>query len=187
MLKIENFSYGYPQKDLYHNISFTLEKGQHCAFIGVSGSGKSTLTDIIMHPDDFMYEGTLDIDTPCRIGYVSQFVDTAATEGLTVFDYIAEPFVTLQQALEALCVAMETGENLEALLEQYQETLDAYDAVGGDNYESMILRKLNLAELAKLQDLHISALSGGEFKLVQVIREMLTNPDLLIMDYPDVF
>ena len=50
MIKIENLSYGFPQKELYHQISFTLEEGQHCAFIGVSGSGKSTLIDLIMDP-----------------------------------------------------------------------------------------------------------------------------------------
>ena len=33
----------------------------------------------------------------------------------------------------------------------------------------------------------ISELSGGEFKLIQVIKEMLNNPDLMIMDEPDVF
>jgi ATP-binding cassette subfamily F protein 3 len=33
----------------------------------------------------------------------------------------------------------------------------------------------------------VSKLSGGEFKLIQVIREMLTGPDLMIMDEPDVF
>ena len=32
----------------------------------------------------------------------------------------------------------------------------------------------------------ISELSGGEFKLIQVIKEMLNKPDLLIMDEPDV-
>ena len=33
----------------------------------------------------------------------------------------------------------------------------------------------------------ISELSGGEFKLIQVIKEMLNKPDLMIMDEPDVF
>jgi len=33
----------------------------------------------------------------------------------------------------------------------------------------------------------VSKLSGGEFKLIQVIKEMLTGPDLMIMDEPDVF
>ena len=49
MIKVDNLSYSFPQKDLYNNISFTIEEGQHCAFIGASGSGKSTLIDIIMY------------------------------------------------------------------------------------------------------------------------------------------
>lgn len=39
----------------------------------------------------------------------------------------------------------------------------------------------------KLKDLSISAISGGEFKLIQVMKEMLNRPDLMIMDEPDVF
>ena len=33
----------------------------------------------------------------------------------------------------------------------------------------------------------VSELSGGQFKLIQVIKEMLNSPDLMIMDEPDVF
>lgn len=39
----------------------------------------------------------------------------------------------------------------------------------------------------KLKDLSISAVSGGEFKLIQVMKEMLNRPDFMIMDEPDVF
>ena len=42
MIKFEKLSYSFPQRDLYNNVSFTLEEGQHCAFIGTNGSGKST-------------------------------------------------------------------------------------------------------------------------------------------------
>ena len=62
MIKVENLSFSFPQKDLYKNISFTLEEGQHCAFIGTSGSGKSTLIDIIMDPERYMFDGKLEID-----------------------------------------------------------------------------------------------------------------------------
>jgi ATP-binding cassette subfamily F protein 3 len=76
---------------------------------------------------------------------------------------------------------------MEALLERYQTVLDAYNAVGGDDYEQNIKKKLNTANLGKLEKLMVSKLSGGEFKLIQVIKEMLTGPDLMIMDEPDVF
>ena len=73
MIKFENLSYSFPQKDLYNNVSFTLEDGQHCAFIGASGSGKSTLIDIIMDPERYMFTGKLEMEPNLRIGYVSQF------------------------------------------------------------------------------------------------------------------
>ncbi len=82
---------------------------------------------------------------------------------------------------------METSSNIDTLLEKYQQALDAFNAIGGDDFESIINKKLNLANLAKHKDLMVSELSGGEFKLIQVIKEMLHNPDLMIMDEPDVF
>ena len=187
MIKAENFSYSFPQKDLYDNISFSLEEGQHCAFIGTSGSGKSTLVNILMNPDNYMYDGSLEIAPNSRIGYVSQFSQLDSDTPLTVFEYIGEKFIHFQKEIASICTEMETATDLEPLLEQYQLVLDAYDAIGGDDYESIIRKNLNLADLIHQENQLVSNLSGGEFKLVQVIKEMLTQPDLLIMDEPDVF
>ena len=51
MIQVENLSYGFPDKELYHDISFRLEAGRHCALIGSNGSGKSTLVDMLVRPD----------------------------------------------------------------------------------------------------------------------------------------
>jgi ATP-binding cassette, subfamily F, member 3 len=187
MIKVDNLSYSFPQKDLYNKISFTLEDGQHCAFIGSSGSGKSTLVDIIMDPERYMFDGKLEIDPNCRIGYVSQFPQLDRTKETTVFEYIGEEFIKLQHEIASICTEMETASDLDALLEKYQQALDVFDAIGGDNFESNIDKKLNLANLNKLKNQMVSELSGGEFKLIQVIKEMLNSPDLMIMDEPDVF
>lgn len=187
MIKVENLSYSFPQKNLYNNISFTLEEGQHCAFIGTNGSGKSTLIDIIMDPEKYMFDGKLEIEPNCRIGYVRQFQEVDKTKEITVFEYLAEDFIKLQNEITAICTEMETSSDIESLLEKYQEALDAFESINGDDFENMIDKKLNLIELIKYKDLNISELSGGEFKLIQVIKSMLTNPDLLIMDEPDVF
>ena len=45
MLSVKKLSYSYPNKDLYKDISFTIEDNKHCAFIGSNGTGKSTLVD----------------------------------------------------------------------------------------------------------------------------------------------
>ncbi|WP_411681076.1 ABC-F family ATP-binding cassette domain-containing protein [Clostridium thailandense] len=187
MIKVDNLSYSFPQKDLYNNISFTLEDGDHCAFIGTNGSGKSTLIDIILDPENYMFDGKLEIDPNCRIGYVSQFSELDKTEDTTVFQYIGEKFIKLQNEITSICSEMETAADIDSLLEKYQQALDAFDAINGADFENNINKKLNLANLMRYKDLMISELSGGEFKLVQVIKEMLNSPELIIMDEPDVF
>lgn len=187
MINMINLSFSFPEKELYKDISFTLEEGQHCAFIGTSGSGKSTLTDIIMDPERYMYDGKLEIEPGLRIGYVSQFSQLDKTKEITVFDYIAEEFIRLQSEIAKICLEMETSSDIDALLEQYQNTLDALEAIGGDDFENNIKKKLNLADMSRYETSLVSELSGGEYKLIQVIKEMLTNPHLMIMDEPDVF
>jgi ATP-binding cassette subfamily F protein 3 len=189
MIKVDNLSYSFPQKDLYDKISFTLEEGQHCAFIGASGSGKSTLIDIIMDPERYMFDGNLEIDPNCRIGYISQFYERSKTKEMTVLEYIGEEFIKLQNELTSICTDMETSSasDMDSLLEKYQQALDSFDAIGGTDFESNINKKLNLANLSKHENQMISELSGGELKLIQVIKQMLTSPDLMLMDEPDVF
>lgn len=187
MIKVDNLSFSFPQKNLYNNISFTLEDGQHCAFIGTNGSGKSTLIDIIMDPEKYMYDGLLEMEPNCRIGYVRQFQEVDKTKEITVFEYLAEDFMKLQNEITDICTQLETSSDIDTLLQKYQEALDAFEAINGDDFENIIDKKLNLIELIKYKDLKISELSGGEFKLIQVIKSMITSPDLLIMDEPDVF
>ena len=187
MIKVDKLSYSFPQKNLYNDISFTLEDGQHCAFIGTNGSGKSTLIDIFMDPEKYLFDGSSEIDPSCRIGYVCQFQEIDKTQDITVFEYLAENFIKLQNEITSICTEMETSSDIETLLEKYQDALDEFESINGDDFENIIDKKLNLIELIKYKNLSISQLSGGEFKLIQVIKSMLTNPDLLIMDEPDVF
>lgn len=187
MIKIDQLSFSFPQKELYKNISFTLEEGQHCAFIGTSGNGKSTLIDMLMDPERYMFEGRLEIDPACKIGHVSQFSQLDKTKETTVFQYLGEDFIKIQNEIASICTEMESTSDLDSLLEKYQLALDALEAIGGDDFESSINKKLNLANLTKLKDHRVSDLSGGEFKLIQVMKEMLRRPDVMIMDEPDVF
>ncbi|MBP2111518.1 ABC-F family ATP-binding cassette domain-containing protein [Paenibacillus silagei] len=187
MIKVQHLSFSFPQKELYTDISFTLEEAQHCAFIGTSGSGKSTLIDILIDRNRYLFDGTIEMEPDCSIGYVSQFAKPDQSLDTTVFEYIAGPFIKLQEEIQLICTEMETSADIEPLLEKYQLALDAFEALGGDDYESLIHKKLNLADLMKRRDLKVSELSGGEFKLVQVMKEMLNRPDFLIMDEPDVF
>lgn len=187
MITVKDLSYSYPQKELYNKISFTLEDEQHCALIGTSGTGKSTLIDLILNPENHLFDGKLELADHCRMGFVSQFSQMDKAQDITVYDYLAEEFMKIQNQMTAICTEMETATEIEPLLEQYQLLLDTFDAIDGNNFDSNILKNLALANLNRHENLLLSQLSGGEFKLVQIIKEMLLIPNLLIMDEPDVF
>ena len=187
MIQVEQLSFGFTAKDLYKDISFTLEAGQHCALIGSNGTGKSTLVEILIHPEDYLYDGKIVRDENCRIGYASQFSVGDKFQDRTVFEFLSERFTSLQKDIEAVCAAMTEAEDLDALYEQYQQLLDQNEAMDGDHYESKIRKSLAVAGMSDLAETKLADISGGEYKMLQIMREMLLAPNLLVLDEPDVF
>ena len=187
MIQVKKLSFDFPAKVLYKEVSFSLEMGQHCAFIGSNGSGKSTLVDMIINPDKYMYDGKIIKDESCRIGYASQFAVRDKEQEQTVFEYLSEKFVKNQNATVAICEEMAVAENVEPLFEKYQGLLDEFVSMDGDNYISNIQKQLYLAGMRELEETKLSELSGGEYKLLQIMKEMLLSQNLLVLDEPDVF
>ena len=134
-----------------------------------------------------LFDGKLKRDGVGRIGYVSQFALREGDQSVTVYDYLCRDFLDLEQAIGDVCTEMETADDMDALMERYQNLLDESDAIDADNHEVNIRKQLKLAELDDKASLALASLSGGERKLVQIIRQMLRRPDLLVMDEPDVF
>ena len=187
MINAEKLTFGFNSTLLFQNISFTLEENCHCALIGSNGTGKTTLMNLIREPEKYIFDGKLKLDGTGRIGYVSQFAIREGDQSVTVYDYLCQDFLALEQAIGDVCMQMESADDMDALMERYQCLLDESNAIDADNYEINIRRQLQLAELAAKASLELEKLSGGELKLVQVIRQMLRRPGLLIMDEPDVF
>lgn len=187
MIQVEKLSYGFPAKDLYKDISFKLETGQHCALIGSNGSGKSTLVDMLIHPDDYLYDGKIIKEEGCRIGYASQFSVRDKAQERTVFEFLSEKFLENERNIASVCEEMAAAENMEAAFEKYQALLDLHDAMDGDYYESNIQKQLYVAGMREIKETKLSQISGGEYKILQIMREMLLSPNLLILDEPDVF
>jgi len=187
MIKAEKLTFGFSGSYLFRNISFCLEENCHCALIGSNGTGKTTLMNLIREPECFLFDGKLTRDGAGRIGHVSQFALREGDQSVTVFDYLCQDFLELEQRINDVCLQMESAEDMDALMERYQNLLDESDAIDADNHEVNIRLQLKLAELEDKESLALEKLSGAELKLVQIIRQMLRRPGLLIMDEPDVF
>ena len=187
MIYAEQLTYGFADRDLYRNISFTLPENRHCVLIGSNGSGKTTLVDLIRDPEKFLFDGKLTRENIGRIGYASQFASRDKQIDLTVSTYLSQDFLQLQAQIDQVCEKMVDAEDLDTLMEDYQRLLDEGESMDADNHERNILRQLQLSGLSDKAELELSALSGGEYKLVQIIRHILRRPGLLILDEPDVF
>ena len=120
MIQVQNLSYGFPTKDLYKDISFSIEAGAHCAFIGSNGTGKTTLVDMILDPEKYLYDGKIIVSEDSRIGYVNQFSSDEKDEEKTVFEFLSEKFVENQKQTEEVCARMAVEEDLEPFdIEKY--------------------------------------------------------------------
>ena len=65
--------------------------------------------------------------------------------------------------------------------------MDQNEAMDGDHYESKIRKSLAVAGMNDLAETKLADISGGEYKMLQIMREMLLAPNLLVLDEPDVF
>ncbi len=187
MIYAEDLSFGFPQRELFEKLNFHLEKDRHCALIGSNGTGKTTLLRLILRPEQFTYEGKLKLEAAGRLGYVSQFAQREEDGSDTVLQWLSRDFVELQDKITRVCDQMAVADDLEGLMERYQQLLDESQAMDADDYEVNIARRLHQAGLTDKAELQLDKLSGGEYKLLQVIRQMLRRPGLLLMDEPDVF
>ena len=89
-LIIEELRKDFGEHNVFHDVTFTIRRGEKVAFVGKNGEGKTTLVKCIMGQLDYM--GTLKIGHNVKIGYFAQNQAALLDENLTVFetiDYVA--------------------------------------------------------------------------------------------------
>ena len=89
-LIIEDLRKDFGEHNVFHDVTFTIRRGEKVAFVGKNGEGKSTLVRCIMGQLDYL--GNLKIGHNVKIGYFAQNQAALLDENLTVFetiDYVA--------------------------------------------------------------------------------------------------
>ena len=83
---IEDVRKDFGAHNVFHDVSFTIRRGEKVAFVGKNGEGKSTLVKCIMGQLDYL--GSLKVGHNVKIGYFAQNQAALLDEDKTVFDTI---------------------------------------------------------------------------------------------------
>ncbi|MBC5764825.1 ABC transporter ATP-binding protein [Ramlibacter albus] len=164
LVECRNLSFGYGQRLILDNVSFTVPRGKVTALMGASGGGKTTVLRLVggqVRPNkgELLFDGQdvgkLDpaglYAARRRMGMLFQF--GALFTDLSVFDNVAFPLREHTELPEALI-------------------------------RDIVLMKLNAVGLRGARDLMPSEVSGGMARRVALARAIALDPDLVMYDEP---
>lgn len=166
IVEVENLNFGYGEKMILKDITFSVDKGDFMGIIGANGSGKSTLIKLILnilHPLSgeirLLGDKIEHFHKWSRVGYISQ----KATSFNAAFPATVEEIV---------------GANLfsrvglfKFLNKQHKEQIHhALEIVGMQDYRKRL----------------IGNLSGGQQQRVFIARVLVGEPEILFLDEPTV-
>ncbi|MCX6728725.1 MAG: ABC-F family ATP-binding cassette domain-containing protein [Candidatus Saccharibacteria bacterium] len=178
-IKVTEKSFG--SKVLMSGIKFSIDDSEKVGVIGRNGVGKSTLFGILTGNDlDFTGEiifkrGTVVVSTAQEHHEMS---DT------TVLQYILAglpEYSKLSHIIETYPNTM--GENMK-LIHDYTQALSRFSDKGFYQIEEQIERELDNFQLPMIAHRQFNTLSGGEKRLVEVVKIMHSDADLALVDEP---
>lgn len=168
-------------KILMSNIKVSINDGEKVGVVGRNGVGKSTLFGIVAGVDkDF----TGDIIFRRGTVVVSTAQEHHDLGDVTVLQYILKglpEYAELSHIVETYPETM--GDDMK-LIEEYTQALMRFDDKGFYQIEEQIERELTNFQLDGIAHRQFSTLSGGQKRLVEVVKIMHSNAHLALVDEP---
>ena len=178
---------------IFRDLSWEIQHDQKIGLIGPNGAGKSSLFKLIIGEHSPEKGGTVIKAKGVSVGYLPQHPEfephkTALALALEGNPRVAEIENDLHQVENKLNdpEVYNNAKSLGRVLDAQYKLFEEYESLGGLNYESRVrelLRGLGLPESDFEKP--ISALSGGQKKLIGLARLMLARPSVLLLDEPD--
>jgi ATP-binding cassette, subfamily F, member 3 len=192
-LSLSNVSLVLGARPIFRNLFWEIQHDQRIGLIGPNGAGKSSLFKLIVGEHVPEPGGAVVRAKGVTVGYLPQAPEFEP--GRTVLDVALSGQARLAEVeaellrLEAKLGDPKVHHDTKALtrsLEAQQKYLEEYEQLGGATYEGRVretLRGLGLGEpdLGK----PVETLSGGQKKLVGLVRLLLAQPAVLLLDEPD--
>lgn len=168
-------------KRLFQDASFFVEGGEKVGVVGRNGEGKTTLFRIMMG-EDTDYQGEI---------MIGKGVTTVATrqehhgfEELSVLEYILHDLPHYQELHHILETYPEKmGDNMR-LINEYSDALTQFESLGYYNVENEVQKVLDSFQLGGRIHDRMNQLSGGQKRLIEVAKVMLSKAQLALIDEP---
>jgi ATP-binding cassette subfamily F protein 3 len=168
-------------KTLMKNIRFSIDNGEKVGVVGRNGVGKSTLFSILAGIDKD-YSG--EVIYKRGVVVVSTAQEHHDMGDKTVLQYVLAglpEYPELSRIIETYPDTM--GEDMK-LIDEYTQALMRFDDKGFYQIEEKIERELDNFQLPGIAHRAFSSLSGGQKRLVEVVKIMHSDADLALVDEP---
>ncbi|MCF7926361.1 MAG: ATP-binding cassette domain-containing protein [Candidatus Izimaplasma sp.] len=156
-ITVDNLTFGYDYRTVLKEISFKMNSGDFLAIIGDNGSGKSTLVKCMLGINK-VAPSQIFLDDVDVTNY-KQFLNIGYVP--QIFDDFNYEFpITVNEII--------------------------HSSIMRDISQDEILELLDKMGILELQNENINTLSGGQLQRVFIVRSLINQPKLLILDEPTV-
>ncbi len=168
-------------KSLMTGVKFSIETKEKVGVIGRNGVGKSTLFGILAGTDtDF----TGDVIYRKGVTVVATAQEHHNLGNTTVMEYVLAglpEYAALHHAITTLPETM--GDDMRKI-EEYSAALDRFGQKGFYQIEELVREELKNFQLPDVADRPLASLSGGQKRLVEVVKIMHSDAHLALIDEP---
>lgn len=168
-------------KTLMKDVKFSVDDGEKVGVVGRNGVGKSTLFGILAGTDND-YTGEVVFRRGITIATTAQEHHGLGEQ--TVMAYILSglpEYSKLKKIIDEYPLTM--SDNMRKI-EEYTQALERFDQKGFYQVEEKIERELSNFQLDGYGNRKISSLSGGQKRLVEIVKIMHSEAHLALIDEP---
>ena len=168
-------------KTLMRDVKFSVDDGEKVGVVGRNGVGKSTLFGILAGTDTD-YTGEVIFRRGITVASTAQ--EHHGLGDQTVLSYILAglpEYASLKKIIDEYPETM--GDNMRKI-EEYTQALERFDQKGFYQIEEKIGRELDNFQLSGCGERPLGSLSGGQKRLVEIVKIMHSEAHLALIDEP---